>query len=91
MDQFFNNSKTSHISQEKLNFLTEFSKQSFSKDANQLASQLARASHLAKEKGLSFSSEETTLLIELLKQQMSPEEQAKADKIIHLVNTFRPH
>lgn len=45
----------------------------------------------ARSKGLTFTDAETTLLIGMLKQNMSPEEQKKADRIIQLVHTFRPH
>lgn len=64
--------------------------QNFSGNANQLASQLSSAANTAKEKGYTFNQQETSLLIELLKQNMSPEEQKKADRILQLIRTFRP-
>lgn len=91
MDLFKNQPETANIPQEKLDFLTEFAKQGFSSDANQLAGQLSSAAKQANEKGYTFNQTETQLLIELLKKNMSPAEQKKADQIIQLVNAFRPH
>lgn len=91
MDLFKNQPEVANIPKEKLDFLTEFAKQSFSTDANQLAGQLSSAAKLANEKGYNFNPDETKLLINLLKSRMSPAEQRKADQIISLVNTFRPH
>ena len=87
---FMNNPAFQSIPQEKQEFLKNFAAQQPSGNANDLAKQLSSAAFDAKQKGLSFSNMETTLLINMLKQNMSMEEQQKADRIIQLMNTFRP-
>ena len=90
---FMNNPLFQTISPEKQAFLKNFAMQTPQnpKNANSLASQLSAAAMDAKQQGLSFSDMETTMLINILKQNMSPEEQQKADRIIALAKTFRPH
>ena len=43
----------------------------------------------AKQEGISFTPNETDLIIEILKQNMSPEEQRKADQILMLMRGMR--
>ena len=81
---FLNNPIFQSIPKEKQQFLQAFAARSHTGTANELASQLSSAAMEARSKGL-------TLLIGMLKQNMSPEEQKKADRIIQLVHTFRPH
>lgn len=79
------------LPREKQQFLQAFAAQPHNGNANELAGQLSNAAMQAKTQGLSFTDAETTLLIDMLKQNMSLEEQKKADRIIQLVHTFRPH
>ena len=91
LDFLQNNPALSSISKDKLEFLLQFASQNFSNNPNDMASQLQGAATQARAQGYTFSSAETTILIELLKQQMSPEEQQKADRILKLMHTFQPH
>ena len=79
------------LPREKQQFLQACAAQPHNGNANELAGQLSKAAMQAKAQGLSFTDAETTLLIGMLKQNMSLEEQKKADRIIQLVHTFRPH
>ena len=79
------------LPREKQQFLQAFAAQPHNGNANELAGQRSNAAMQAKAQGLSFTDAETTLLIGMLKQNMSLEEQKKADRIIQLVHTFRPH
>ncbi len=88
---FLNNPIFQSIPKEKQQFLQAFAAQSHGNNANELASQLSNAAMQAKAQGLSFTDTETKLLIGMLKQNMSPEDQKKADRIIQLIHTFRPH
>ncbi len=90
MDFIRNHPEAANIPQDKLNFLLQFANKNFSGDAKQLAGELNAAANSAKQQGYTFNQQETELLISLLKQNMSAEEAAKADKIISLVKTFRP-
>lgn len=85
-----NNPAFQSIPPEKQAFLKNFATQQPTGNANDLANQLTNAAMNAKQQGISFSDMETTMLINILKQNMSPEEQQKADRIIQLMNTFRP-
>ena len=88
---FLNNPMFQSLPKEKQQFLQAFAAQPHHGNANELASQLSNAAMQAKAQCLSFTDAETTLLIGMLKQNMSLEEQKKADRIIQLVHTFRPH
>ena len=90
-NSFINNPLFQSIPPEKQAFLKNFAAQTPSDNPNDLANQLSSAAMSAKSQGLSFSEAETTLLINMLKQNMSPAEQQKADRIIQLAKTFRPH
>ncbi len=87
---FSNNPLFQTIPKEKQAFLQAFANQNLGGTPNELAGQLSSAAAEAKEKGLTFSDAETSLLIGILKQNMSPAEQQKADRIIQLVKTFHP-
>ena len=43
----------------------------------------------AKQEGIQFSPTETDLIIEVLKQNMTPAEQQKADQILMLMRNFK--
>ena len=88
---FLNNPMFQSLPREKQQFLQAFAAQPHNGNANELAGQLSNVAMQAKAQGLSFTDAETTLLIGMLKQNMSLEEQKKADRIIQLVHTFRPH
>ena len=88
---FLNNPMFQSLPKEKQQFLQAFAAQPHNGNANELAGPLSNAAMQAKAQGLSFTDAETTLLIGMLKQNMSLEEQKKADRIIQLVHTFRPH
>lgn len=88
---FMNNPAFRSLPKEKQKFLEQFASQSMAGNVNDLASQLSSAAADARKQGLQFTDSETSLLINMLKQNMSPAEQVKADRIIQLVHTFRPH
>ena len=90
-NSFLNNPLFQTIPPEKQAFLKAFACQAPSDNPKDLANQLSNAAMSAKSQGLSFSDAETTLLINILKQNMSPAEQQKADRIIQLAKTFRPN
>ena len=90
MDFIRNHPDAANIPSDKLDFLLQFANQNVSGDPKQVASQLTNAANSARQKGYTFNKQETELLIQLLKQNMSPEEQKKADRIISLMQTFGP-
>ena len=83
LDFLKGNPALNDISPEKLQFLMDFaSNNTDAKDAKSMASTVMNAANNAKQNGMTFSNTETTLLIELLKQNMSEAERAKTDKML---------
>lgn len=89
LDFLKNNPNLNSMDPEKLNFLMNFAMQNPSGDSKQMASTLMNAATSAKNKGVDFTSDETEVLVELLKQNMSPDEQKKADQIMLLMKNMR--
>lgn len=84
-----NNPNLSNISPEKLALLMELSSGTNGKSAKELLPLLLAATSTAKEKGMEFTSSEKDLIIDVLKQQMHPAEQAKADMILNMMKNFK--
>lgn len=84
-----NNAGLSDISPEKLNFLMQFASQNKSGNAKEMSNMILGAVNSAKQEGIQFSPDETDLIIEILKQNMSPEEQRKADQLLMLMRNLK--
>lgn len=84
-----NNADLSNISPEKLNFLIQFAGQNKSSNAKEMSNMIFGAVNEAKKEGIQFTPNETDIIIEILKQNMSPEEQRKADQILNLMRNMR--
>ena len=84
-----NNVGLSDISPEKLNFLMQFASQNKSGNAKEMSNMILGAVNSAKQEGIQFSPDETDLIIEILKQNMSPEEQRKADQLLMLMRNLK--
>lgn len=90
LDFLKGNPALNDISPEKLQFLMDFaSNNADTKDAKSMASTVMNAANNAKQNGMTFSNTETTLLIELLKQNMSEAERVKADKILQMMQMLQ--
>ncbi len=90
LDFFQNDPKLKNMDPKKLEFLMNFANnQSPSGDAKDMASVLMSAASTAKNNGVEFSPDETDLMVEMLKQNMSPAEQKKADQIMMMMKTMR--
>lgn len=87
MDQnlFGNNPTLANISPEKLQFLMNFAGSKKPADMKDMMPFLLATMNSAKSRNIQFSESETDLLVSVLKQNMSPEEAEKADKIIKLM------
>lgn len=84
-----NNPNLKNINPEKLALLKELSSNANGKTAKELLPILMAATSTAKEKGIEFNTSEKDLIIDVLKQQMTPEEQKKADMLLKMLKTFR--
>ena len=75
------------MSPEKLQFLMNFATAKKPTDIKEMMPFLLSAMNSAKSNNIQFSEPETDLLFQILKQNMSAEESAKADKIMNLMKT----
>lgn len=72
------------LPEDKKKFLMEFAVADHGSNSKDAAQSLIQAVNNAKEKNISFSKEESTLLIEVLKQNMSKEEAERTDKMLKM-------
>ncbi len=84
-----NNKNLSNISPEKLEFLMKFAAQNKSGNAKEMSNMILGAANAAKKEGISFTPNETDLIVEILKQNMNPEEQRKADQLLHIMRNLK--
>ncbi len=80
-----NNPMLANISPEKLQFLMNFAGSKKPVEMKDMMPFLLATMNSAKSKNIQFSDAETDLLVSVLKQNMSPEEAEKADKILKLM------
>ena len=79
------------LSEDKKLFLIQFASQKHDGDSKNVAGSLMQAITLAKNKNISFTQDESSLLIQVLKQQMTKEEADKADKMIQMLQMMQKH
>ena len=84
-DLFADQPAFSRLSKEKLSFLMNFANMEKPTDMKEMAPFLLKMRNSAKRDNINFSAEESNRLIPILKQNLSPEEAKKADKIIQLM------
>ena len=84
-NDFWNNPMLKSMSPEKLQFLMNFASKDKPTEMKDMMPFLLSTMNAAKSKDIQFTDPETELLISLLKQNMTEEESAKADKIIRLM------
>ncbi len=88
-DIFQNNPLLQNMAPEKLQFLMNFASSQKPTDLKEMMPFLLSTMNSAKANNIQFTDPETELLIGILKQNMSAEEAAKADKIIQLMKSRR--
>ena len=81
MNQHFNN-----LDKRKAKLLEDFTKMAEGKTTDELLPLILAISKKAKSEGISFTKEETSLLFENMKKNMSPEEQQKADMLLKMAS-----
>lgn len=88
-DFLTNNPMLKNMSPEKLQFLMNFANAKKPTDMKEMMPFLLSTMNSAKKEDIQFTDPETELLITILKQNMSADEAAKADKIIKLMKGRR--
>jgi hypothetical protein len=81
-----NNPLLSSMSPEKLAFLMDFAGSQKPQSSKEMVPFLLASMTRAKKSSIRFTKEETELLFQILKQNMSPEEAAKAEKMMELLH-----
>lgn len=89
LDFLNNNPLLQNMEPDKLQFLMNFASSQKPNNMKDMMPFLLSSMNSAKSKNIQFTDPETELLVEILKQNMSPEESAKADKIIQLMKSRR--
>lgn len=82
---FQNNPAFANLSPEKLQFLSNFANAKKPTQMQEMMPFLMASMNQAKKDNIQFTPRESDLLIELLKQNLSPEEAKKADMIVRLM------
>ena len=88
-NMFQNNPAFANLTPEKMNFLMNFANTKKPTQMQEMMPFLLASMNQAKKENIQFSPTETDLLIEVLKQSLSPEEAKKADMIINFMKNKR--
>lgn len=82
---FQNHPAFANLTPEKLQFLSNFANEKKPSRMQEMMPFLMASMNQAKKENIQFTPSESELLIELLKQNLSPEEAQKADMIVRLM------
>lgn len=75
-----------HIDPKKMALITEFQKISKGKSQEDLLPLVLAISKKAKSLGLTFSREEMQLIVDTMKQDMSPQEASQVDMVMNMMS-----
>lgn len=84
-----NNPKLAGLDQNKLDMLQSLAEQGAGKNPSEILPFLMNAAKQGRHNGLSFSSDEISIILEVLKMGKSQEETAKIDKIVNMMRMMR--
>lgn len=84
-EEWLNNPKLKNISKEKLELLKQLAAQGSTKDKNSMLPFLMNAQKQSKQKGLNFTPDEISVMIDAMKVGKSKAEIAKMDKLINMM------
>ena len=76
------------ISNEKLEVLTQIIEGAKGMEPKQMFTYFIRQSNMAGKKGINFTNAETDLILNVLKENMSPEEIKRIDMVKQIVNSL---
>ena len=83
------NPKLAGLDKSKLDMLQNLADQGSQKSASDMLPFLLSAANQGQNNGLRFSSDEISLILEVLKMGKSPEEAAKLDRIVNMMRMIR--
>lgn len=88
MNEWINNPLLKNIDPIKLDLIQKAAGQVSGKSGKDLAPIMLALITSANRQGIQFSQDEISLILEILKEGKSPEEQAQIDRTIQMVNTL---
>lgn len=88
-NDWMNNPLLKDIDPIKLQLLTTLADEGAHKNKNELLPFFMYAMSQAKQKGITFNGPEKELLLDIIMQNLSPEEKKKAETIIKMASTFQ--
>lgn len=86
---WMNHPKLNGLDKSKLELLSNLASQGGQKSQSELLPFLMAAASQGKEKGIHFSTDEISSILEVMKIGKSPQEAAKMDKIVSLMRMMR--
>lgn len=84
-NNFQNHPAFANLTPEKLNFLINFANMKKPTQMHEMMPFLMSSMKQAQKENIQFTSNETDLLIEILKQNLSPEESKKVDMVLSML------
>ena len=88
MNEWMNNPAMKHIDPRKLELIQMAASQTAGKSGRDLAPIMMALITNANKKGISFSGDEMSLILEIMKDGKSKDEQAQIDRTINMVSSF---
>ena len=85
-NNIFQNPLFRNLSAEKLNFLMEFHNQQKPQDASSATPFFMNAMKKAQQQGITFTKDESSLLIQLIMQNMPEQERQRAQMLLMMLN-----
>ena len=85
LSNWTNNPKLSGVDPSKLAMLQALANQGGQKSQNEMLSFLMAVANSSKKKGMQFTPEEMSAIIDVLKEDSSPEETAKIDQMMNIM------
>lgn len=89
LNSMLNNDALKGIDMQKIMMLQSALGQTKNKSSNEMLPFLMALSRQANSKGLSFTPEEISLIVGVLKKDMSEEEKAKTDKMLQIIGMIK--
>lgn len=89
MDNWMNDPKLKNLDPAKLALLSSLASEGSNKKQSEMLPFLLSAMQSANNNGINFEGEEKNLLLEVLMQQLPPEDKVKAETIIKMTSTFK--
>ena len=89
MDNWMNNPMLQNMDPAKLQMLSSLASEGVNKNKNEMLPFFLSAMNNAGKQGLDFNADERTLLMQVLMQNLSPEEKKKAETILQMTSAFQ--